>query len=398
MIDKVLTMVFGSKHERDVKAMRPVVAQINALEPQISALSDDGLRAKTEEFRSGSAPPCRRWKKSRKKSPATRTAIKAAQADLQAALDEILPEAFAVCREAGKRVLNMRHFDVQLMGGIVLHKGKIAEMKTGEGQDPRGHAAGLPQRPDRPRRPRRHRQRLPRPPRLRVDGPPLHVPRPHRRRHPEPARRPRAPGRVPLRHHLRHEQRVRLRLPARQHEVRPRGHGPARPGLRDRRRGRLHPHRRSPHAAHHQRPLGRVHRQVLHRRAHRAEARRRRWTTRSTRSSTPPCSPRTACCTRRSSWAGSSCTTRRTWTCSTPSTRPCAQRSLYQADVEYVVNDGEVIIVDEFTGRLCPAAAGRTACTRPSRPRKASGSSRRTRPSPRSPSRTSSACTRSSPA
>ncbi|HEX8411490.1 MAG TPA: preprotein translocase subunit SecA [Thermoanaerobaculia bacterium] len=134
MIDKLLTMMFGSKHERDVKAMRPIVVQINALEPQVSALSDDELRAKTDEFRGRLRPAVQALEEVKKEVPRDENAVKAAQADLQAALDELLPEAFAVCREAGKRVLNMRHFDVQLMGGLVLHRGKIAEMKTGEGK------------------------------------------------------------------------------------------------------------------------------------------------------------------------------------------------------------------------------------------------------------------------
>ncbi|MBV8516758.1 MAG: preprotein translocase subunit SecA, partial [Acidobacteria bacterium] len=134
MIDKFLTMIFGSQHERDVKAMRPTVERINALEPEISRLSDDELRAKTEEFRQRLRPAVQALADVRREVPIDENAVKAAKADLQAALDEILPEAFAVCREGGKRVLNMRHFDVQLMGGIVLHRGKIAEMKTGEGK------------------------------------------------------------------------------------------------------------------------------------------------------------------------------------------------------------------------------------------------------------------------
>ena len=81
-------------------------------------------------------------------------------------------------REAGRRVLNMRHFDVQLIGGIVLHRGKIAEMKTGEGKTLVATLAGLPERARRQGRSRRHRQRLPGPPRRRVDGPDLQVPRP----------------------------------------------------------------------------------------------------------------------------------------------------------------------------------------------------------------------------
>jgi preprotein translocase subunit SecA len=134
MIDKVLTAIFGSKHERDVKAMRPIVAEINAFEPRISALTDTELRAKTDEFRQRLRPFVEAIDEAKREVPRDENAIKAARADLQGALDELLPEAFAVCREAGKRVLNMRHFDVQLMGGIVLHRGKIAEMKTGEGK------------------------------------------------------------------------------------------------------------------------------------------------------------------------------------------------------------------------------------------------------------------------
>src|SRR3954470_4905725 len=134
MIDKVLTAIFGSKHDRDVKRMLPIVQQINDLEPEISALSDDGLRAKTEEFRERLRPLVEALDAVKKEVPRDENSIKAAQEELRFALDDILPEAFAVCREAGKRVLNMRHFDVQLMGGVVLHRGKIAEMKTGEGK------------------------------------------------------------------------------------------------------------------------------------------------------------------------------------------------------------------------------------------------------------------------
>jgi preprotein translocase subunit SecA len=134
MIEKVLTSIFGSKHERDVKRMLPVVAQINALEPSISRLADDQLRAKTVEFRQRLKPVVERLDAAKKEIPRDEMTMKAAQADLQAALDDLLPEAFAVCREAAKRTLDMRHFDVQLMGGMVLHRGKISEMKTGEGK------------------------------------------------------------------------------------------------------------------------------------------------------------------------------------------------------------------------------------------------------------------------
>lgn len=108
MISKIFRKVFGSRNERNIKRMRVTVSQINQLEEQISALSDTELRAKTAEFRQ--------------------------RLDGGETLDELLPEAFAVVREGGKRALGMRHFDVQLIGGMALHQGKIAEMRTGEGK------------------------------------------------------------------------------------------------------------------------------------------------------------------------------------------------------------------------------------------------------------------------
>ena len=123
MLNSVLAKVFGTSNERAVKKLLPIVEQINALEPQIQALSDDALRGKTAEFR---------------ERIATRTAsiedLEERIAEEKVVLDEILPEAFAVVREAGKRAVGMRHFDVQMIGGIVLHSGKISEMKTGEGK------------------------------------------------------------------------------------------------------------------------------------------------------------------------------------------------------------------------------------------------------------------------
>src|SRR5205807_7125284 len=108
MLETLLAKVVGTQNERELKRLRPLVAEINALEPQIAALSEEQLRAKTLEFRD-----------------------RVAKGET---LDDLIVEAFAVVREAGRRVLNMRHFDVQLIGGAVLHKGKIAEMKTGEGK------------------------------------------------------------------------------------------------------------------------------------------------------------------------------------------------------------------------------------------------------------------------
>src|SRR5208283_582892 len=108
IVDAVLAKIFGTKTEREIKEMRPIVSAIGDLEESIPALSDIDLAAKTIEFKE-----------------------RIAQGE---PLDDLLFESFAVVREAGRRVLNMRHFDVQLIGGIVLHRGRIAEMKTGEGK------------------------------------------------------------------------------------------------------------------------------------------------------------------------------------------------------------------------------------------------------------------------
>lgn len=108
MVASLLKKVFGSRNDRQIKHYRKKVERINQLEPEIQALDDQALGAKTVEFRQ--------------------------RLEQGETLDQLLPEAFAVCREAGRRVLNMRHFDVQLIGGMVLHDGKIAEMRTGEGK------------------------------------------------------------------------------------------------------------------------------------------------------------------------------------------------------------------------------------------------------------------------
>ena len=121
--DKVLTKVFGTANDRLMKKLWPVVAQINSLEEGIKLLSDEQLRAKTVEFRARIAASL--------EGITDKEEVAKAEA---VALDEILPEAFAVVREAGWRAVQMRHFDVQLIGGMVLHHGKIAEMRTGEGK------------------------------------------------------------------------------------------------------------------------------------------------------------------------------------------------------------------------------------------------------------------------
>src|SRR5690606_33887798 len=104
----LLTQIFGSRNQRLIKQYQKTVREINALEPMLEKLSDDELKAKTPEFKERCAKG--------------------------ESLDALLPEAFAVVREASKRVMKMRHFDVQLIGGIALHNGKVAEMRTGEGK------------------------------------------------------------------------------------------------------------------------------------------------------------------------------------------------------------------------------------------------------------------------
>jgi len=147
LIGKALAKVFGTSNEREIKRLTPLVERINSLEPEMKQLTDEQLRGKTAEFRA-------RIKEHVQEAEAeiarlTAEMQNAPDQDVRGqleelnkrrvearnqALDEVLPEAFAVTREGGRRVLNMRHFDVQLIGGIVLHQGKISEMKTGEGK------------------------------------------------------------------------------------------------------------------------------------------------------------------------------------------------------------------------------------------------------------------------
>src|SRR5881628_46791 len=108
MLSVLFRAIFGTKHQRDVKRMRPAVEAINALGPELEGVTDTALAAKTDEFRKRLADG--------------------------EELDDLLVEAFAICREAARRTVRMRHFDVQLMGGMVLHRGTIAEMATGEGK------------------------------------------------------------------------------------------------------------------------------------------------------------------------------------------------------------------------------------------------------------------------
>ena len=213
MLGALARGLFGTANDRVVKGFDKPVAKINALEPELIKLSDEQLRAKTVEFRERLAKG--------------------------ETLDDLLVEAFATVREAAKRTLGQRHFDVQLKGGMVLHQGKIAEMKTGEGKT---LVATLPVYLNA------------------LEGKGVHVVTVndylakrdsewmgqiykflgltvgvHRAR----ARRRGAQGGLRLRRHLRHQQRAGLRLPARQHEVPAGRHGPAALQLRHRRRGRF---------------------------------------------------------------------------------------------------------------------------------------------------------------
>ena len=266
----------------------------------MEALSDAELRAKTDEFRArlGVSGPDLTFGQTftqgltgdDEEDAETEYARKEAAeraGERRRGLDDLLPEAFAVVREASRRTLGLRHYDVQLIGGIVLHQGKIAEMRTGEGKTlvatlplylnalawrgahlvtvndylarrdagwnaPLYHALGMSGRRSLPARQADFvylRPRLPR--RISPRSPPaasaaVHASRSLRRRH-----------------HVRHQQRARLRLSARQHGA---VAGPLRAApaaLRDRGRGRLDPHRRSPHPADHQRPGHRAHGEVL---------------------------------------------------------------------------------------------------------------------------------------
>ena len=134
MIGKLLGKLVGDPNEKQLKLLQPIVDDINAHEDSMRSLMDDDLAALTYEFKS--------------------------RLNSGESIDDILPEAFAAVREASSRVLGMRHFDVQMIGGITLHEGKIAEMRTGEGKTLSRNPRRLSQRTQRRPRPRRNRQRL----------------------------------------------------------------------------------------------------------------------------------------------------------------------------------------------------------------------------------------------
>ena len=351
MLGQILAKVIGTQNDRELKRLRPLVEQVNSFEPTIKALRRARLRAKTVEFRE-----------------------RLAQGE---ALDDLLPEAFAVVREAGRRVLNMRHFDVQLIGGMVLHNGNIAEMKTGEGKT---LVATLPAYLNA------------------LGGKGVHVVTVNdylARRDSEWMGRvyrflgltvgviqhdlndAAAAGGLRVRHHLRHEQRVRLRLPARQHEVRP-GDGwssaaitspsstksTASSSTRRARRSSSRARPRSPPtsttkstASSRKLKKGEVHQgQVKAEDRERLEATgdyivdekhktvtldRSRHGARREAAGAPPA-------------AGRALRPGQHARCCTTSSRACAPTRTIQLDVDYMIKDGQVVIVDEFTGRLMP--------------------------------------------
>ncbi len=253
MIDRVVARFIGTKHERDVKQIQPLVNAINALAPEYEQLSDAQFLEITAQLR---------------------TQVKERLGDLplddpqfkercKEALEPALVRAFALVREAGRRKLGMRHFDVQLIGGIVLHEGKIAEMKTGEGKT---LVATLPAVLNA------------------LTGRGVHIVTVNdylARRDAEwmsPIYRALGLSVGVIVHDLSDAERraaygaditygtnneFGFRLSARQHEVRPGGMRAARPPIRHRRRSGLHPDRRSAHAADHFGAGGRIHRQVL---------------------------------------------------------------------------------------------------------------------------------------
>ena len=335
MIGALARKIFGSANDRRVRAYQPRVDQINALEPELAKLSDEALRARTDEFRK--------------------------QVAAGTPLDELLVPAFATVREASKRTLGQRHFDVQLIGGMVLHEGSIAEMKTGEGKT---LVATLPVYLNA------------------LAGKGVHVVTVNdylAKRDSEwmgqiykflgltvgvivhgldDEQRAKS---LCLRRHLRHQQRARLRLSARQHEVRARADGAARAPLRDRRRGGLDPDRRSAHAAHHFRPARRPLRLLQHHRRLHPEARyggkvdyevdEKQRTVVMTEAGTEKME---RILREAGLLKGESLYDIENVSVVHHVNQALRAHKLFQRDRDYIVKNDEVVIIDEFTGRMMP--------------------------------------------
>ena len=240
MIGAIARKLFGSANDRRIKGYQPRVAAINALEKR----AGEALRRRTARAHRGFQEARRLRHHARRHSGrGLRDGARGRQARHR-------PAPF-------RRAVDRRHDPA---------RGLDRRDEDRRRQDAGRDAAGLSQCAVGPRRPRGDGQRLPRQARFRVDGPDLQFPRPDGRRHRARPRRRGAQEAVRLRRHLRHQQRTRLRLPARQHEVPAGGHGPARACLRDRRRGRLDPDRRGAHAADHLRSARRPLRVLQHHR------------------------------------------------------------------------------------------------------------------------------------
>ena len=376
----ILTKVLRAGEGKKLKALTTLVPDINAFEREIEALSDDDLQHKTVEFRERLDRPVR--------GP-TATSV-------DDALNDLLLEAFAVTREAARRVIGQRHYDVQLMGGAALHFGWIAEMKTGEGKTLVStlpvYLNGLSGRGVHlitvndylARRDAEWMGQIHRWLGLTVG---IVLPMYDR---PEMKRRPTAAdvtygtnnefGFDYLRDNMAMSQRA---------------DGAAGPRLRHRRRGRLDPHRRGPHPAHHQRPGAGRGRPLLQVRQHRPHPRARRGL-RGRRGEAHRRPPRGG---HRARSSGPSASRTSTTSCrpttSTSSRPPCGPRSCTSATSTTWSSTARSRSSTSSPAASSRAGAGRRACTRRSRPRSGCGSSTRTRPSPPSPSRTTSACTRS---
>ncbi len=310
LLDKALNIGEGKQFRQYEKR----VAAIGDFEPELQELDDAALRARMDDLR---------------------RQVREEDEDL----DDVLEECFAIVREAGRRFMSMRHFDVQLIGGMVLHGGNIAEMKTGEGKTLTATLAvclnalagkGVHVVTVNDYLARRDAEWMS----PIYDGPGLHLGRAA-----EHAGVRGQDRRLRLRHHLRHELRVRLRLPARQHGAVARGEGPARRAhrrgrpprgdaqLRDRRRGRQHPHRRGAHAADHlRRARGgrRLLRDVRQARAQdgRPARRPRAWTRAPRRTSSPTSTSSSTRSTRRSPSPSRASPRPRSSSASTTSTAP----------------------------------------------------------------------------
>ena len=371
MINSLMAKVFGTHNEREVKKLRPRVERINALEPEIRKLTDAELRAKTDEFRRRVQERMAQLQEpAEEEMDAERRKLweKEQHSAIEEVLDTILEEAFAVVREAGRRVLNMRHFDVQLIGGMVLHSGRIAEMKTGEGKT---LVATLPVYLNS------------------LAGRGVHVVTVNdylAKRDSEWMGKlysflgltvgvivhdlddEQRKAAYALRHHLRNEQRIRLRLSARQHEVRHEGLRAARTQLQHRGRSGFDPDRRSAYAADYQRRQRGIDRQVCAHQRHHSRSWRQG-------EELPGAEPNEKIYTgdfvidekhkntmvTEAGWEKvekllgiDNIADPENWDLKHHVEVAVKAHHLYKRDVEYVVKDGEVLIVDEFTGRLMP--------------------------------------------